>query len=95
MRYLEADGKKADKVAISQSLKHIVRDWTESGGTYEREACFSCLMNTLDTLFPDRDQASEPVKVLLPGAGLGRLGRDISQKGGKHQTQPSPGLSNV
>lgn len=81
--HLEADGKKADKIAVSQSLKHFVRDWTSSGGDYERDACFSCLIKTLDSLFPDRSGSRDSaVKVLLPGAGLGRLGSDIAEKGG-------------
>lgn len=85
---LEANGRKADKVAVSQALKHIVRDWTESGGAYERDACFSCLLKTLDTLFPDRDNDASQVRVLLPGSGLGRLGRDMAQKGGESRQTP-------
>ncbi|KFH46067.1 hypothetical protein ACRE_030450 [Hapsidospora chrysogenum ATCC 11550] len=86
IRELEANGRKADKVAVSQTLKHIVRDWTESGGAYERDACFSCLLKTLDTLFPDADDDASQVKVLLPGSGLGRLGRDMAQKRGYQVT---------
>ena len=83
---LDANGRKADKVAVSQSLKHIVRDWTEAGGPYERNKCFACIIKTLDTLFSENEKGSGPVKVLLPGAGLGRLGRDVSQRG-QFQTQ--------
>lgn len=82
MTNLEKDGKKADKIAVSQSLKHVVRDWTVPGGAYERDHCFDCLLQTLEKLFPDRSQ--DRVKILLPGAGLGRLGRDIAETGGKH-----------
>jgi carnosine N-methyltransferase len=82
MEQMEHDGKRADRVSVSQSLKHIVRDWTEDGGVYEREACFECLLKTLDTLFPERGP-QHPIQVLLPGAGLGRLGRDIAQQGGE------------
>lgn len=88
IKHLEADGKKADKVSISQSLKHIVRDWTLAGGRYERDLCFECLLKTLDALFPGRGDGSKPVKILLPGAGLGRLGRDIAKRGGRSQTYP-------
>ncbi|KAG9256743.1 N2227-like protein-domain-containing protein [Emericellopsis atlantica] len=81
MKHMEQDGKKADRVSVSQSLKHMVRDWTEDGGKYERDGCFACVLKTLDTLYPRQD-ADHPVKVLLPGAGLGRMGRDIAQQGG-------------
>lgn len=69
-------------MSVSQSLKHIVRDWTSAGGPYEREACFNCLLTTLQALFPDRATNSEEVKILLPGSGLNRLGHEIAQLGG-------------
>lgn len=78
----EAEGKHADKISVSQSLKHVVRDWA-SEGLNERNATFACLAGTLRRLFPDRNLLKEDVRILLPGAGLGRLGHDISQLGGK------------
>ncbi|RGP81756.1 hypothetical protein FLONG3_141 [Fusarium longipes] len=77
---LEASGKLADKISVSQSLKHYVRDWTETGEA-ERKSTFSCLINTLEGLFPER-HGDRPVKVLVPGSGLGRLGHDIARLGG-------------
>ncbi|KAF7548807.1 hypothetical protein G7Z17_g6821 [Cylindrodendrum hubeiense] len=76
----ESAGRKADKIAVSQSLKHIVRDWTEPGA-HERDGPFLCLLKTLQQMFPNRDNAA-PIKALLPGAGLGRLGYDIADLGG-------------
>ncbi|KAH8667188.1 N2227-like protein-domain-containing protein [Ilyonectria robusta] len=77
----ESTGKKADKIAVSQSLKHIVRDWTKPGA-HERDGPFQCLLKTLEQMFPGRDSTSAPIKALLPGAGLGRLGYDIANLGG-------------
>ncbi|KAL4726610.1 hypothetical protein ACLX1H_005498 [Fusarium chlamydosporum] len=77
---LETSGKLADKISVSQSLKHYVRDWTETGEA-ERKGTFSCLTSTLERLFPDRN-GDKPIKVLIPGAGLGRLGHDIARLGG-------------
>ncbi|KJK83992.1 hypothetical protein H634G_00355 [Metarhizium anisopliae BRIP 53293] len=77
----EAEGKHADKISVSQSLKHVVRDWA-SEGLNERNATFACLAGTLRRLFPDRNLLKEDVRILLPGAGLGRLAHDISQLGG-------------
>ena len=74
---LEANGKKADKVSVSQALKHIVRDWTEAGGSYERDEPFQCLLQTVRTISSENDETM--TKVLLPGSGLGRLGHEIAQ----------------
>ncbi|KAF4981172.1 hypothetical protein FZEAL_2972 [Fusarium zealandicum] len=81
---LEASGKAADKISVSQALKHYVRDWTETGAS-ERDGPFSCLVKTLEGLFPERDNAA-PIKALVPGAGLGRLGHDIARLGGLEVT---------
>lgn len=71
-----AAGKKGDKIAVSQALKHYVRDWTDTG-KHERDGPFHCLLKTLEDLYRDRSE-SAPVEILLPGAGLGRLGYDIA-----------------
>jgi carnosine N-methyltransferase len=78
----EKDRKVAEKVSVSQALKHLVRDWSEEGLS-ERGDAFPCLLQTIDGLFPDRFDGGEEVKVLLPGAGLGRLGHDVSALKGK------------
>lgn len=68
-----------DRTSISQALKHIVRDWSIDG-QHERLATYPCILETLKELlhgFLDRGSAN-PVKVLLPGAGLNRLAHEIS-----------------
>lgn len=74
-------GRKVDKVSASQALKHYVRDWTEDGAA-KREAPFGCSLNTLKSLFPDRSEGT-PLKILVPGSGLGRLGYEIAGLGGE------------
>ncbi|KAF9762207.1 hypothetical protein IL306_003500 [Fusarium sp. DS 682] len=76
----QASGRLADKISVSQALKHYVRDWTETGES-ERKETFSCLVKTLEGMFPERD-GEKPVKILVPGSGLGRLGHDIAKLGG-------------
>lgn len=71
----------ADKVSVSQALKHFVRDWSEEGRV-ERAHAFPHILAALETVYPERD-GGEPVKVLLPGSGLGRLGHEVSALGGK------------
>lgn len=74
---MKASGKNMDRVSASQSLKHFVRDWTSSG-EMERKNTFPCLIETMDTLFPERLEAANPLKVLLPGSGLNRLAHEIA-----------------
>ncbi|KAH6683793.1 hypothetical protein VDGD_07139 [Verticillium dahliae] len=81
-RYIEAkekENKAAERVSVSQALKHYVRDWTVSG-LRERDAAFPCIIQSLEQYFPDRSQGD--VKVLLPGAGVGRLGHEVAALGG-------------
>ncbi|ROT42390.1 N2227-domain-containing protein [Sodiomyces alkalinus F11] len=86
IRLRESDGKVADRVSVSQALKHYVRDWA-AGGRGERDAAFPCILQALQSLFPDRrlsggEQPRPAVKVLLPGSGVGRLSHEISALGG-------------
>lgn len=89
IRDTEATGQTADKISVSQALKHIVRDWTQEG-QHERNSTFSCMLESLGQLFPERDGGAEPVQILLPGAGLGRLGHDIHRLGGTTAPRAQP-----
>ncbi|KAH8172458.1 hypothetical protein LIA77_06713 [Sarocladium implicatum] len=75
IKEVEGKGNKAEKMSVSQALKHVVRDWTEAGQR-ERQKTFPCLLGSLEELFPDRVDG-EKKKVLLPGAGLDRLGHEV------------------
>ncbi|KZL83574.1 hypothetical protein CI238_08944 [Colletotrichum incanum] len=72
-------GQPADRVSTSQALKHFVRDWS-TAGIGEREDAFPCILDTLQTLFPDR--SSGDIKVLFPGSGVGRLGHEVAALSG-------------
>ncbi|KAF5510426.1 Carnosine N-methyltransferase [Colletotrichum siamense] len=71
----DAANQLADRVSVSQALKHFVRDWSTSGKG-ERDDGFPCILTTMKSLFPDRSETE--VKVLLPGSGLGRLGHELA-----------------
>ncbi|KAJ5018237.1 Carnosine N-methyltransferase [Colletotrichum sp. SAR 10_99] len=75
----DAANQLADRVSVSQALKHFVRDWSTSGRG-EREDAFPCILSTMESLFPDR--SDKDVKVLLPGSGIGRLGQEVASLGG-------------
>lgn len=75
----DAANQPPDRVSVSQALKHFVRDWSASGQG-ERDDAFPCILSTMKSLFPER--SGDGVKVLLPGAGFGRLGHEIASLGG-------------
>ena len=88
IRQAAASGRLADRISVSQALKHIVRDWTAEG-VHERQT-FPCLLDTLVGLFPnERNQFQDQLRVLVPGAGLGRLGYEIAALGGRFSSSLS------
>ncbi|KAL4259019.1 Carnosine N-methyltransferase [Pleurotus pulmonarius] len=62
---------------VREALKHFVRDWSEEGKE-ERETMFSHILEVLRRV---PEGARREQKVLVPGAGLGRLAWEISQLG--------------
>jgi carnosine N-methyltransferase len=82
---MKTAGRAADRVSVSQALKHFVRDWAAAGAN-ERDAAFPCILETLKGLFPNQGQ--EELNLLLPGAGLGRLGHEIAKLPGKPKPNP-------
>jgi hypothetical protein len=75
----EKSGRSADRISVSQTLKHFVRDWSEEGSK-ERNDAFPCILSTLQNLGA-RSTENKPLRVLLPGSGLGRLGHDVAKLG--------------
>ncbi|KAL2858182.1 N2227-like protein-domain-containing protein [Aspergillus pseudodeflectus] len=62
------------------TIRQFYRDWSE-GGQPERDVCYKPVLQDLDIEFSKRLQAGEDVKVLVPGAGLGRLVFEICRTG--------------
>lgn len=71
------------KTSVLQAMKHFVRDWSDEG-LHERQPTFPCILNVIQNKFPAKLQSetASPVKVLVPGAGLGRLAHEIASLGG-------------
>ena len=65
-----------------------MRDWSVEGAR-ERDPAFACLLRTLEGLYPDRldggnnNASAPPARVLVPGAGSGRLGYEVEALGGE------------
>ncbi|KAF5325941.1 hypothetical protein D9611_000227 [Ephemerocybe angulata] len=67
----------ADLARVRESLKHFVRDWSQAGAD-ERARTFAPVLDLLRLVDPA--QRSQQ-RVLVPGAGLGRLAWEIAQLG--------------
>lgn len=73
------DARMEGHAKVREALKHFVRDWSEEG---RRERCqaFGVVLDALKRL--EREVGGRRGKrVLVPGAGLGRLAWEISQLG--------------
>ena len=60
----------------------LVRDWSEDGQK-ERDTCYKPILDELERLYPPVIRSSK--KVLVPGAGLGRLAYDVANLGFQSQ----------
>jgi carnosine N-methyltransferase len=82
------DKRQAEKFATSQTFKHYVRDWADEG-LKERNEAFPCILSTLESIKAESAK-STPLKVLLPGSGVGRLGHDVANIGGMYHQFMTP-----
>jgi carnosine N-methyltransferase len=65
---------------VRNTLHQCCREWSEEGAA-EREQCFGMLVNELCRLLPVDKENMDKQRVLVPGAGLGRLPLEIAGKG--------------
>ncbi len=71
----------ADIEKIQSTLKQFVRDWSAEGQA-ERDQCYKPIIETLEKIFGSLSRAERSkTKILVPGAGLGRLAFEIAAKG--------------
>ncbi|KAF7542689.1 hypothetical protein G7Z17_g11359 [Cylindrodendrum hubeiense] len=71
--------KHADTDKARSTIRQLYRDWTEAGAA-EREACYGPVLKAVEAekeKWPERG----PLKVLVPGAGLGRLVFELVARG--------------
>ncbi|RYH28390.1 hypothetical protein EON65_12380 [archaeon] len=64
--------------SLVQVLIHINRDWTMNGQEVRSRLYYDGILNQLSHYLPP---LSSGVKVLVPGAGLGRLAFDTAERG--------------
>ncbi|KAL7268488.1 hypothetical protein RUND412_008887 [Rhizina undulata] len=66
---------------VRSTLKQFYRDWSAEGAA-EREKCYGPVMEALRERYGGLESGErEKVRVLVPGAGLGRLAFDIVREG--------------
>ena len=66
---------------VRSTLRQLVRDWS-SEGEPERNMCYLPILAEIQRIFPER---CNEVRILTPGAGLGRLTFEIARLGYKSQ----------
>ena len=69
-----------DMDKVKSTLKQFVRDWS-SEGKVERDACYTPVVEEIVKNFPADKYNTGEVRVLVPGAGLGRLAYEIACRG--------------
>ncbi|EAW22340.1 carnosine N-methyltransferase family protein [Aspergillus fischeri NRRL 181] len=62
------------------TIRQFYRDWSAEGRA-EREVCYEPVLRDLRDEFKARHSAGDEIRVLVPGAGLGRLVFEICQAG--------------
>uniref|UniRef100_A0A182NK66 carnosine N-methyltransferase n=1 Tax=Anopheles dirus TaxID=7168 RepID=A0A182NK66_9DIPT len=78
-----ADGLKLryqDFQKVQITLKQIFRDWSEHG-KLERDQCYSPIVEEITRFFDPAKYDLSKVKILVPGAGLGRLIYELACQG--------------
>ncbi|KAG1896609.1 N2227-domain-containing protein [Suillus fuscotomentosus] len=71
-----------DMDKLRSTLKQFVRDWSQEGKE-ERETCYMPMKDALVAHFSDKPspELRKNIRVLVPGAGLGRLAYDVANLG--------------
>ena len=68
-----------DMGKVRSTLRQFAREWSAEGAAERRES-FDPLLAELEARLPLAEQAKPP-RVLVPGAGLGRLAYEVARRG--------------
>ena len=72
--------RRADHGKVRSTLQSVVREWTTEG-EIERRQAYEPLLDELERSFPLEKEKRAAVRVLIPGAGLGRLPLEVAARG--------------
>ncbi|XP_014227359.1 carnosine N-methyltransferase isoform X1 [Trichogramma pretiosum] len=70
----------ADQEKVQATIKQFVRDWSTEGEE-ERRTCYQPIIDEIVNQFPLEHCTPGEVRILVPGAGLGRLAYEIARRG--------------
>ncbi|XP_020278481.1 carnosine N-methyltransferase isoform X2 [Pseudomyrmex gracilis] len=70
----------ADQEKVQATIKQLARDWSTEG-IEERNACYQPIIDEILSQFPLEHCTPSDVRILVPGAGLGRLAFEIAKCG--------------
>lgn len=79
-QYWHETATSSDVNKAHSTIRQFYRDWSAEGRS-ERAVCYGPVLQDLRQEFQDRRDAGEEIKVLVPGAGLGRLVFDLCMAG--------------
>lgn len=65
---------------VQSVLKNLVRDWSEDGAA-ERNQCYKPIIDEILLQYPLEICEPSSIKILVPGAGLGRMAWEIAARG--------------
>ncbi|XP_049783691.1 carnosine N-methyltransferase [Schistocerca cancellata] len=65
---------------LQATLKSVYRDWTVEGAL-ERDQCYKPILEAIDNHFSTEKALRQEIKILVPGAGLGRLMFEVACRG--------------
>ena len=84
---LEKDDKNQSKTLlmdiekVQSTMKQFVRDWSEDGEP-ERNMCYKPILDEIEKIYGHLNIAQRnAIKILVPGAGLGRLAYEMASRG--------------
>ncbi|XP_026478168.1 carnosine N-methyltransferase [Ctenocephalides felis] len=69
-----------DMDKVQSTLKQFVRDWSKEGAE-ERKQCYEPIIKEIESYYPGENGLLCDIKVLVPGAGLGRLAYELAHRG--------------
>ncbi|XP_055857398.1 carnosine N-methyltransferase isoform X2 [Episyrphus balteatus] len=69
-----------DMENVQSTLKQFARDWSAEGEP-ERSQCYKPIIDAIESFFDPEKMELNEVKVLVPGAGLGRMAYELACRG--------------
>lgn len=69
-----------DMDKLKSTIKQFVRDWSDDG-KLERDSCYQPIIDQILQSYPRDEGDISKIKILVPGAGLGRLAWEIAKHG--------------